>query len=172
MSFYERRDMLSDTIEVVDSETNKVVDRFPHPILYTTDQVKRELAMVDEFVLSNRDNYKQRGLAVVKNGTAEVWSKLVDNSLNDKDRIHYNGAIIEAALQCMEKLSAGESVEEAYKPIDVQDENNPVEYFGIELTGIQNYSVTTIIGQYHERGCEFVKYRNKFVNNPVRGMSK
>ena len=151
---------------ILNNSNNTVVDIVP------TDQVKRELAEVDKFVLSNKDNYKQRGLAVVKNGTAEVWDRLVDNSLADKDKIHYNGAIIEAALQCMEKLSAGEPVEEAYKPIDVQDEDNPVDYFGIELTGTQNYSVTTIVGQYHKRGCEFVDYRNEFVNNPVRGMSK
>ena len=151
---------------ILNNSNNTVVDIVP------TDQVKRELAEVDKFVLSNKDNYKQRGLAVVKNSTAEVWDRLVDNSLADKDKIHYNGAIIEAALQCMEKLSVGETVEEAYKSIDVQDEENPVDYFGIEFTGLQNYSVTTIVGQYHERGCEFVDYRNEFVNNPVRGMSK
>ena len=122
-------------------------------------------------VLANREQFKQRGRAVVIGEYTAIWERLVDNSLKDEEKIHYNGAIIEAALECMEKLSAGEPVEEAYTTLDVQTDD-PADYFGFCLTGAQNLSATIIVSQYHERGEELAKYRDKYVLDPVREKSR
>lgn len=123
---------------------------------------KKEVTLM---ILSKKDEFKQRGSSVVKKEFINNWINLVDNSLSDLEQVWYNGASIEAALQCMEKLSQGVSIDEAYKPIDIQNPDLPCIHLGMELSGLQNNSITSIVGSYHERGQEFCNYRNNFVNN-------
>ncbi|HIR48752.1 MAG TPA: hypothetical protein IAB35_02105 [Candidatus Faecimonas gallistercoris] len=120
---------------------------------------------ITEEILAKKDEFKQRGCKVVKENFIDNWEILVDNSLADLDQVWYNGASIEATLQCMEKLSQGFPIEEAYIPIDIQNPDVPCVHFGMELSGWQNHSITSVVGTYHERGQEFCDYRNSFVNN-------
>lgn len=143
-----------------DDETNALLS------FDATDDYKKAKEKATLEILAKKDEFKQRGSVVVKKEFIDNWGNLVDNSLADLEQVWYNGASIEAALQCMEKLSQGVAVEEAYKPIDVQNPDLPCVHFGMELSGWQNNSITSVVGSYHERGQEFCDYRNNFVNNP------
>lgn len=123
-------------------------------------------------ILSKRDEFKKRGAAVVIPEYVDYWGDLVDNSLNDLDIVWYNGACIEAALQCMERLHQALPVDEAYKPIDIQNPNTLCVHFGMELSGWQNYAVSSLVGSYHVRGQEFCDYRNAYVNHKSSGIQK
>ena len=143
-----------------DDETNALLS------FEANDDYKKEKKEATLEILAKKDEFKQRGAVVVKKEFIDKWANLVDNSLSNLERVWYNGASIEAALQCMEKLSQDVAVDEAYKPIDIQNPDLPCVHFGMELSGWQNSSVTSIVGFYHERGQEFCNYRNEFVNNP------
>ena len=141
-----------------DDETSELLSMDP------TDDYKKKKEKATAEILGKKDEFKQRGAKVVKENLADNWKNLVDNSLKDLGQVWYNGASIEAALQCMERLSQGLPVEEAYAPIDVQNPDVPCVHLGMELSGWQNHSVTSVVGSYHERGQEFCDYRNDFVN--------
>ena len=141
-----------------DDETSELLSMDP------TDDYKKKKEKATAEILGKKDEFKQRGAKVVKENLADNWKNLVDNSLKDLAQVWYNGASIEAALQCMERLSQGLPVEEAYAPIDVQNPDVPCVHLGMELSGWQNHSVTSVVGSYHERGQEFCDYRNDFVN--------
>lgn len=141
-----------------DSQTNAVLS------VDTTDEYKNRKQKASLEILSKREEFKKRGFAVIKREWIEAWKNFIDNSLRDPEQIWYNGVSIEAALECMEKLSQGCSVEDAYKAIDIQDPNSPCVYFDIRLFGWQNQNATNIVSSYHIRGKEFCDYRNRFVN--------
>ena len=141
-----------------DSQTNMVLS------VNTTTEYKERKKKATTEILSKREEFKKRGSVVVKREWIEAWKNMVERSLNDPEQTWYNGVCIEAPLQCMEKLSQGQSVEEVYKAIDIQDPNSPCTYFGMELSGWQNYNATSIVGSYHIRGKEFCDYRNQIVN--------
>ena len=143
-----------------DDETNALLS------FEANDDYKKRKKEATSEILAKKDEFKQRGAVVVKKELIDKWANLVDNSLSNLGQVWYNGASIEAALQCMEKLSQGVTVDEAYKPIDIQNPDVPCVHFGMELSGWQNGSITSIVGFYHERGQEFYNYRNEFVNNP------
>ncbi len=143
-----------------DDETNALL------LFEANDDYKKTKEKATLEILSKKDEFKQRGSVVVKKELIDNWGNLIDNSLANLEQVWYNGASIEAALQCMEKLSQGVAVDEAYKPIDIQNPDLPCVHFGMELSGWQNDSITSIVGSYHERGQEFCNYRNEFVNNP------
>lgn len=147
------------SIITYDDETNTMLS------FEQTDDYKMRKAKATVEILAKKEEFKQRGVAVVKQQFTDNWKTLVDNSLDDFDYVWYNGASIEAALQCMEKLSQGLSVEEAYAPIDIQNSDIPCVHFGMELSEWQNNSITSVVGTYHERGQEFCDYRNNYVNN-------
>lgn len=146
-----------------DDETNAMLSFDP------TDDYKVIKEKATAEILAKKEEFKQRGAAVVKQQFTDNWGTLVDNSLANLEQVWYNGASIEATLQCMEKLSQGLSVEEAYTPIDVQNLDVPCVHFGMELSGWQNQSVASVVGSYHERGQEFFDYRNNYVNNRTIG---
>lgn len=150
-------------IVTYDDETNAMLSFDP------MDDYKAEKEKATAEILAKKEEFKQRGVAVVKQQFADNWETLVDNSLADLEQVWYNGASIEAALQCMEKLNQGLSVEEAYAPIDVQNPDTPCVYFGMKLSGWQNHSIASVVGTYHERGQEFCNYRNNYVNNRASG---
>lgn len=142
-----------------DKETNQLVSIRP------TKPIKAIKKKQTEIILSKRDEFKERGAAVVIPEYAPNWANLIDNSLANLDDVWYHGVIIEATLQCMERLSQGLPVEEAYEPIDMQSRD--IFYFEMDLTGWQNYYASDLIGGYHERGQEFNDYRNAFVKKPT-----
>lgn len=150
-------------IVTYDDETNTMLSLDP------TDDYKTKKEKVTAEILAKNEEFKQRGVSVVKKQFADNWETLVDNSLADLEQVWHNGASIEATLQCMEKLSQGLSVEEAYTPIDVQNPDVLCVHFGMELSGWQNHSITSVVGNYHERGQEFCDYRNHYVNNHTSG---
>ena len=143
-----------------DDETNALLS------FKANDDYKKRKEEATLEILAKKDEFKQRGSVVVKKEFIDNWANLVDNSLSNLEQVWYNGASIEAALQCMEKLSQGVAIDEAYKPIDIQNPDLPCVHFGMELSGWQNNSITSVVGSYHERGQEFCNYRNDFVNNP------
>lgn len=149
-----------------ESQTNKVLS------VDTTDEYKKIKRKATLKILSKREEFKKRGSVVVKREWVEAWKKLIDNALVDPEQTWYNGVYIEAALECMERLSQGQSVEEAYKAIDIQDPNSPCVYSGMKLSGWQNYYATSIVGSYHIRGKEFCDYRNQFVNREEKPKQK
>ena len=92
------------------------------------------------------------------------WNNFINISLFGSDeKIFYNGIVIEASLQCMELLSRGLSLEEIYKLVDVH--NRDCLYYGIKLSDWQNLDVTNIISKYHERGLDFLYFRNGYISN-------
>ena len=109
-------------------------------------------------VLSKKSEYKNRGLCLIKKELLEKWNAEVNKLFRTKESIWYNGVILEAALECMEKLSSGASLEEAYKIINVQNLEKPCIKLGMKLTGYQNYLVAELVGKYHKRGKEFCEY--------------
>lgn len=137
-----------------------------------TDEYKQKKEEATLEILSKKDEFKQRGSAVVKKEFIDNWNTLIDNSLSDLDQVWYNGVSIEASLECMEKLSQGADIEEAYKPIDIENPDSPCIYFDMHLSGWQNNSVTSIVSSYHERGEEFSDYRNNFVTNKTTPTQK
>jgi hypothetical protein len=149
-----------------DDETNALLS------FEANDDYKKRKEEATLEILSKKDEFKQRGSIVVKKEFIDNWANLVDNSLSDLEQVWYNGASIEAALQCMEKLSQGFPIDEAYKHIDIQNPDLPCVYFGMGLSGWQNNSITSVVGSYHERGQEFCNYRNNFVNNQQSFCSK
>ncbi len=150
-------------IVTYDDKTNTILSFEP------TDDYKARKEKATAEILTKKEEFKQRGASIVKQQFTDNWGTLVDNSLADLEQVWYNGASIEAALQCMEKLSQGLSVEEAYTPIDVQNPDVPCVHFGMELSGWQNHSIASVVGTYHERGQEFCDYRNNYVNNCTSG---
>lgn len=149
-----------------DNETHSVLSMEP-----TDDYKKRKENAIAE-ILAKKDDFKQRGVNVVKDKFVDDWKILVNRALEDQNQVWYNGAIIEASLQCMERLSQGLPVEEAYIPIDVQNPDVPCVHLDMELSGWQNYSVTNVVSVYHERGTEFCNYRNSFVKNQEKTKQK
>lgn len=141
-----------------ESKTNAVLS------VDTTDEYKKRKQEATLEILSKREDFKKRGSAVIKREWIEAWKNLVDCYLRDPEQTWYNGVILEAALECMERLSQSCSVENAYKAIDIQNPNSPCVYFNMELSSWQNYDATRIVGSYHIRGKEFCDYRNQFVN--------
>lgn len=117
-------------------------------------------------VLSKKNRYKTVGSALVKKELVEKWNSEVNKLFRTKESIWYNGVILEAALECMKKLSSGTSLEEAYKIIDVQNLERPCIKLGMKLTGYQNYLVAELVGKYHKRGKEFCEYRSTFIKKP------
>lgn len=131
--------------------------------LDTTAEYKQNKITNSQLILSRKDEFKTRGTAVVKSELVYDWIKMMDISFQDEIKIHYNGAIIEACLECMELLSNNQPIEDCYKPIDVNDSENPAIHCNMILSGWQNSTATSIIATYHERGAEFYEYRNKYV---------
>lgn len=125
---------------------------------------KTDYQLVTEKILGLKDSFKQRGYKVIKPHLKRYWDKFVDDTLENTNDIWYNGASLEASLVCMERLSAGNSIEESYLPIDI---NNPKRcvHLGVELSRWQNYSVAYTVGFYHERGIDFCNYRNESIRN-------
>jgi len=158
-----KKNNIGSHIVTYDDETNTMLSFDP------TDNYKSKKEKATATILTKKEEFKQRGTSVVKQQFTDNWGNLVDNSLANLEQVWYNGASIEAALQCMEKLSQGLSVEEAYAPIDVQNPDVPCVHFGMELSGWQNHSVASVVGSYHERGQEFCKYRDNYVNNYISG---
>ena len=117
-------------------------------------------------VLNKKDEFKERGHKVIIPNYVTCWNELVDNYLNEENTAWYYGVIIEASLQCMEKLSIGLPVEDVYDLIDVQ--NKDCVFFEMILSEWQNYYITSIVGSYHTRGEEFCNYRNNFVNDNMK----
>lgn len=115
-------------------------------------------------ILAKKEEFKARGMIVVKKELIDDWGEFVENSLKKLSNIWYNGAILEAALQCMEKLSQGASIEEAYTLIDVQDPDLDRIFQCMEISGWQNRAITSVVASFHELGQEFCQYRNDFVN--------
>ncbi|MBQ9318339.1 MAG: hypothetical protein IJR82_01745 [Bacilli bacterium] len=119
-----------------------------------------------EIILSKRDEFKQRGAKVVRKDLINNWISLVDQSLDESYYVWYNGVGIEAVLQCMEILSKEDgSIEDAYNLIDIQNYNHSCVFFNMELSSMQCYGITSVIGTYHERGQEFCDFRNNKINN-------
>lgn len=97
---------------------------------------------------------------------AEKWNSEIKKLFLFKESVWYNGVILEAALECMEKLSSGATLEETYKIIDIQNMTKPCKLLGMKLTGYQNYLVAELVGKYHKRGKEFCEYRSDFIKKP------
>lgn len=156
-----RQENIGRGIVTYDDETNELLD------VNTTDDYKKRKEEATKDMLSKKDEFKQRGSLVVKSKLQENWTEFVDKLLSesDLDRVWYNGVNIEAALACMEKLSQGLPIEEAYKPINVFDTKKPCVYSGMELSNWQNNFITSVVDFYHERGIEFCDYRNFTVHN-------
>lgn len=152
------QNQIGNLIITSESKTNVVLS------VDTTDEYKKRKQEATLEILSKREDFKKRGSAIIKREWIEAWKNFVDNSLRDPEQTWYNGVILEAALECMERLSQGCSVEDAYKAIDIQDSNSPCVYFNMELSRWQNCDATRIVGSYHIRGKEFLDYRNQFVN--------
>lgn len=128
-----------------------------------------EVTLKDKYtkkVIDKKSEYKSRGSILIKNDLAGKWNSEVNKLFCTKERIWYNGVILEAALECMEKLSSGVSLEEAYKIINVQNLESPPIILGMKLTGYQNYLVASLVGKYHKRGKEFCDYRSSFIKKP------
>lgn len=151
---------------VLDAETNQVLDCTP------TEEYKERKQKITEEILDQNENFKSRGASVIKKGFLPYWLNLVDNFQKERDTVWYNGACLEASLQVMEKLSQNVSVEEAYSLIDVQNNTENCVYFGMELSGWQSNTITGLVGSYHERGEEFVTYRNEYVNKATEEAPK
>lgn len=114
-------------------------------------------------LFSRTDEFKKRGSEIVKPELVENWQEMIDIAFEEPDKVYYNGAIIVACIECMELLSKGQPIAISYKPIDVQDAENPAIHCNMILSGWQNYIATGIISTYHIRGKEFCDYRNAYV---------
>ncbi len=146
-------------IVTYDTETDSILS------FASSEDYMKEKEKATTEILAKRDEFKQRGIAVVKQEFIDNWEKLVDNSLAKPEQVWYNGASIEAALQCMEKLSQGLPVEEAYEPLNVYNPDATCVHFGLELSHSQINSVTSVVESYHVRGQEFCDYRNMILND-------
>ena len=130
-----------------------------HVITY--DDQTNQLLEMEDIILSKKDEFIKRGCAVVYSFYRNYWIELVKDSL--QNNIWYNGAIIEAALQCMEDLTLNGNVSRTYELINIQ--NNSCVFLDMELSCMQNSSITNIIGTFHELGKEFVDYRNFYIDS-------
>lgn len=145
-----------------------------HNDIVISEEDKNKFVEYTQKILMLKEEFKKRGACVIKEETLKDWNKFVDKSIRQSklDDVWYNGVIIEATLRCMEKLSQGVSIHEVYELINIQNPNKNCIYFGMKLSGWQNYSVTERVGYYHECGLEFCDYRNKYVKNPVKYKKK
>jgi len=148
------------------------MSRYKKYSIYTisTQEDKEKFVEYTQKILNLKEQFKKRGACVVKKETIKDWNKFIDKTIiqSKLEDVWYNGVIVEATLQCMEKLSQGVSIAEVYELINIQNPNKDCLYFEMKLSGWQNYSVTERVGYYHELGLEFCKYRNQYVKNPIR----
>ncbi|MFI3260597.1 MAG: hypothetical protein R3Y13_02680 [bacterium] len=114
-------------------------------------------------LIMNKNEYKARGVAVCKEELAQDWCTTIDSHIGTDDSTWFVGASLEATIQCMEALSSGKSVVEAYTLIDTQNENSPCEFAGMKISAWQNALITRLIENYHPRGFEFSKYREEYI---------
>lgn len=114
--------------------------------------------------LEHVQEFKERGLKVVKQDFKAAWCNKVDlRMLNGSDKsIAYYAYTIKKALECMELLSSGTSVERVYKFMSA--EKRKWVYFDARMTPLQEYNIACIIGVFHERGKEFCDYRNAMIS--------
>ena len=142
---------------VYDNTSNKIL------MLNTTDSYKEKKEEETKKMLLRIEEFKARGAKVVKPKFINSWNRQVNKAFSKESEIWYQGVILEATLECMEKLSAGLPLDDVYESIDVQNPDMPSVYSAMELSGLQNYSISCFVGYYHERGEEFCWYRNSFV---------
>lgn len=109
-------------------------------------------------ILSSIDEFKMRGERCVKPELIPRWIKFIDKSLSNDDFAWYSGSAIEAALQCMERLSSGVSVEDVYCLIDFRSLDEECIFFDKGLSYNQKCQIARVVGQYHSRGEEFTEY--------------
>ncbi len=128
-----------------------------------TDERKKNKAERSIEILAKINEFKERGAEIVKTELVEAWKEMMDIAIENPDEIYYKGVIIAACIECMELLSKGQPIEISYKPIDVDDVENPAIQFNMILSGCQNYIATGIVSTYHIRGKEFCDYRNAYV---------
>ena len=113
-----------------------------------------------KLILSKVRKYISEGENLVIPELKEQWANVVIDSFKfeEEDYILYNGMIIEAIIDCMNNLSKGCEIKEVYSLIDYNNEK--AEYFGRQITKLQNLYVTNIIALFHQRGPEFRNYHN------------
>ena len=118
-------------------------------------------------IIGLKDSFKERGSLLVKPELKNHWEKNVDKYFSQKEDIIYNAACLEAAIKCMEILSKGDRIENAYMPIDIYNQET-CHYFGIELSAWQNFDVAYVVSYYHDRGKDFLEYRNTHFRQKVK----
>lgn len=119
--------------------------------------MKKDYNKIKKVLLKVKD-FKKRGCNVVKDDLKQQWVDFIDSYLKDKNKILYNGIIIDASIKCMEDLTSGLSTKEIYESIN---EVNP-------LNSYQNYYVSNIVFIFHERGKEYRDYRNRYIQDDSR----
>ena len=83
--------------------------------------------------------YKEKGAMIISSELLEDWGSTVDSFL-----IKQKGKIIYIVLECLKRLSHGQSVEEIFNAIKIDEDEIP--------------DVSTIICLYHSRGQELSNY--------------
>lgn len=119
--------------------------------------MKKDYKKIKKILLKVKD-FKKRGCSLVKDDLKQQWINFIDEYLKDKNKILYNGIIINASIKCMEDLTNGLSIEEIYESIN---ETN-------KLNSYQNYYLSNIVFMFHERGKEYRDYRNKYIQDDNR----
>ncbi len=119
--------------------------------------MKKDYNKIKKVLLKVKD-FKKRGCNIVKDDLKQQWVDFIDSYLKDKNKILYNGIIIDASIKCMEDLTSGLSTKEIYESIN---EVNP-------LSSYQNYYVSNIVFIFHERGKEYRDYRNRYIQDNSR----
>lgn len=137
--------------------------------LKSTDNIDnpRNKALKDENtqkVLASMGDFIERGRKVTKARFQDDWAQMVNRLTSNYDNLWYYGVTIAASLDCMEKISSGMELDNAYKVIGFNDDG-ALKYFDMELSGNQKSIVSKIVSIYHERGDEFEEYVSSSVNN-------
>ncbi len=130
----------------------------------------KELEKINgEKVLAKKEFYKQMGSLLVKNNLKDEWVNYIDREINSKlsfGDIWYNGMKVEAVLKCMESLSKGYSIEDTYAIINVQAGTEET-FNGGRITGFLNYLVAKDVAKFHEKGLEFLGYRDEYIKENI-----
>lgn len=119
------------------------------------------------FSLNRMEEYKNRGLQVIKPSLKKNWVKMLNEFFTDNNGILYNVVIIEAALSCMETLTFTNSVSKTYDIINMND-GKKVIFCDIELSFWMVDIVSNIISIFHENGQEFIEYRKKEIKTKIK----